>query len=434
LRREITDVFLRNLDPPKTGRLEVWDTREAGLVLRLTPSGMAVWSVRSRTQDGKRTRPKLGEWPKLGVADARKRARAMLVDIHRGADPVAEKQAARAERKARESMPTVGKRLLDWRQARSGDKAKPWSHRYAAEVKRLAEREIIPVIGKRPLIHTTRADWIELVAKKRQSAPAMASLLYRVISAFLGHAEASGWMPAPLLPRKGLVNLAPPPKARARTLTDGELKAIWAATDDLSTKARAFVRILILTAAREMEVADIAIGEVDLDAGMWSVPGSRTKNGCAVVLPLPTLLLAELQAVWPSRGAAGGPSWRLLGDIAGNGLRGFSKLKSRLDKASGVTGWRWHDLRRTARTGMTRLGVPREHAEAALNHISGRSALERTYDRHDFAPEVIVALGRWQAHVASLVIDAQSAYVIAIGGRGEPATAALTSQLTSTDC
>ncbi len=50
-----------------------------------------------------------------------------------------------------------------------------------------------------------------------------------------------------------------------------------------------------------------------------------------------------------------------------------------------MTDWRWHDLRRTARTGMTRLGVARDHAEAAINHVSGRSALERTYDRHDYA-------------------------------------------------
>ena len=66
-------------------------------------------------------------------------------------------------------------------------------------------------------------------------------------------------------------------------------------------------------------------------------------------------------------------------------------------------------LRRTARTGMTRLGVSRDHAEAALNHISGRSALERTYDWHDFAPEVIAALGTWQEHLAKLVAEVPAA-------------------------
>ena len=72
--------------------------------------------------------------------------------------------------------------------------------------------------------------------------------------------------------------------------------------------------------------------------------------------------------------------------------------------------WRIHDLRRTARSGMARLGVPRDHAEAALNHLSARSALERTYDRHDYGPEIVAALTLWQGHVAGLV--GQAAVVV----------------------
>jgi hypothetical protein len=133
----------------------------------------------------------------------------------------------------------------------------------------------------------------------------------------------------------------------------------------------------------------------------------RTKNGTPHTVPLCPLAVAELAAVWPpEQGGRAAQRRRLLGAINGGGLRGFSKLKARLDALSGVTGWRWHDLRRTARTGMTRLGVPRDHAEAAINHVSGRSALERTYDRHDYAGEIVSALGRWQTHVAGLVTGA----------------------------
>ena len=96
----------------------------------------------------------------------------------------------------------------------------------------------------------------------------------------------------------------------------------------------------------------------------------------------------------------------------GGGLRGFSRLKRRLDELSGVANWCWHDLRRTCRTAMTRLGIPRDHAEQVLNHISGRSALERTYDRHDFAMEIVAASARWQAHVEELVALVPSAAVI----------------------
>ena len=78
-------------------------------------------------------------------------------------------------------------------------------------------------------------------------------------------------------------------------------------------------------------------------------------------------------------------------------------MKERLDAVSKVTGWRFHDLRRTARTGMTRLGVVRDQAGAAINHLSGRTALERTYDRHDYAAGIIAAVTVRQGHVAGLV-------------------------------
>ena len=166
-------------------------------------------------------------------------------------------------------------------------------------------------------------------------------------------------------------------------------------------------------AAREMEVADIAAGEVGRAAGRWTIPGARTKNALPHTIPLCPLALAELDAVWPADGeGADGGGGRLLGAVPGGGLRGFSKLKARLDALSGVADWRWHDLRRTARTGMTRLGVPRDHAEAAINHVSGRSALERTYGRHDYAGEIVSALGCWQAHVARLVAGASSGAVV----------------------
>ncbi len=118
-------------------------------------------------------------------------------------------------------------------------------------------------------------------------------------------------------------------------------------------------------------------------------------------MPLSPLAVAELRAVWPTDEPEAAD--RLLGRSSARGFQGFGRLKGRMDLAAQVKGWRWHDIRRTARTGMTRLGVPRDHAEAAINHISGRTALERTYDRHDYAPEILAALATWQGHVAGLV-------------------------------
>ncbi len=403
MRMELTDALLKTLSPPQEGkRLELRDSRVPGLVLRMTPTGIATWSVRTRTKDGKQTRPKLGTWPSLSLSEARRAARVALGAIEGGADPVGKKREARKARKVKLAAGvTVQKRLVEWQAGRHADPSGPWSERYASEVARIASREIVPKLGSHALADTTRADWVGLVAAKRKTAPAMASALYRVCSSFLGYAEAHGWINAPLLPRKGSAMLAPSPIPRERVLTDQELLAVWKAADREAPKLRAFVRLLILTGAREMEVADMAVGELDRDAGRWTIPGNRTKNGAAYTVPLAELTLAELAAVWPNEAHA--PTHLLLGRAGTSGFRGFSKLKARLDAASMVESWRFHDLRRTVRTGLTRLGVPRDHAEAAINHLSGRSKLERTYDRHDYGPEIINALSVWQAYVAGLM-------------------------------
>ena len=401
MRRELTDVFIRSLPRPANGRVEIWDSRVSGLVLRITPTGAATWSVRGRTHDGKRVRPKLGGWPTLGVSAARRLARAAIVDIEAGGDPVAERRAAEADRLARASQPTVADRLIEWREARSFH----WADGYAAAVLRLCDKEIVPHLGDRPLVQTTRADWTSLIARKQRKSASSGANLYRACSAFLNHCEAAGWIDRALLPRKGASILAPAVNARERVLTDEELGAIWQAADEMLPKARTFVHLLTMTGVRRQEAADIATGELDLDRGLWSIPGNRTKNRAGITVPLHPMLVADLRTVWPEHAERAGPGWRLLGDVAGSGLSGFSKIKARVDVKSDVRDWHLHDLRRTARTGMARLGVPSDHAEAALNHISGRSALERVYDRHSYTGEVIAALTRWQVHVAAVLCD-----------------------------
>jgi integrase len=362
MQRDLTDAWLRTLAPPAAGRLEVWDKRVRGLVLRVTPNGTFTWSARARTANGKRTRPKLGTWPAVGISEARRRALATVADIQRGADPVADRRALQVTRLARADLPTVGSRLADWQSA----KASAWSDRYRREVERLCNREVVPILGKRPLIETTRANWTDIITAVGRRAPGVSAMLYRTCAAFLSHAEAHGWIPLPLLPRKGASIIAPQVPARERILTDAELRCIWLAADKLRPKPRAFVHMLAMTSAREMDVADVATGELDLDAGLWSIPGTRTKNGRGIVLPLHPMLITELRAVWPEHGDRAGPAWKLLGGIAGSGLRGFAPLKRRVDMLTGLSDWRWHDLRRSARTGLTRLGVTREHAEAVL--------------------------------------------------------------------
>ncbi|MEO3474078.1 integrase arm-type DNA-binding domain-containing protein [Roseomonas sp. CAU 1739] len=394
-KKPLTDAYLRSLKPPAEGDLLVRDPGHAGLELRIRSGGAATWAIRARKPDGERVRVTLGRYPTIGLAAARKAATVALAAVQGGRNPVEEKRQATAAREAAAAEPTVQDCVEAWLAAR----APTWRPSTYETAEGHMRRLVLPKLGKRTLRGTMRADWVGLVEEKRRTHPGGAATAYRWIQSFLNDAEASGWIDAPLLPRKGAQRIAPQGAARERALSDDELRDVWRAAGKLSAKPRAFVRLLILTAARREEVAGIQAEEIDLSAATWMIPAARSKNGTALTVPLSNLAMAEIHAVL--REDATG---HLLGRHASGSMSGFSKIKAQLNQLlpADMAAWRLHDLRRTARTGMGRLGVADTAAEAALNHLSGRSALVRTYDRHDYAAEATQALTTWQGHVTGL--------------------------------
>jgi integrase len=395
MQRDITDVYLQTLAPPTNGRLEIQDTRVNGLTLRVTPAGVCTWTVRARLADGKRVRPSLGHWPAVSIREARKQARVALGEITTGKDPAAEKRAARAARAAYAARPTVATRLNAWRALKLAD----WSERYAREVERLCTKIIIPRLGDREFSGTSRGDWIDMIAVERQRRPGTATWLFSITSAFSNYAEVAGWIDRPLLPRKGLGVIAPHADPRDRVLTDDELAAVWRASSTRSPKTRAFVRLLILTGCRVSEAAGLALDELDPTHGQWTIPATRSKNNRALTVPLPATLMGEILALAPASGPA---NCRLLGLHHNSPLQGISRVKTALDQESRVTGWRLHDVRRTVRTGLARLGVTDEIAERVLNHATG--GLLKVYNHYRYVAEIRSALVKWQEHVASLAV------------------------------
>ena len=105
----------------------------------------------------------------------------------------------------------------------------------------------------------------------------------------------------------------------------------------------------------------------------------------------------------------------VFGSIAreGGGFSGWAKAKTRLDKAIALEEeWRLHDLRRTVRTGLGKLGVQPHVAEAVLNHLPPK--LIRTYDRNKYESEKRTALDQWATHLKTVVAQATGANVTAI--------------------
>src|SRR5262249_45565892 len=152
-----------------------------------------------------------------------------------------------------------------------------------------------------------------------------------------------------------------------------ELRKVWQAAGKMKNAFGPFVRFTLLTAVRREEAAKMRRSELDGD--LWVIPAVRYKTKHDHAVPLSGATQAVLESV------------PVIGDgdlvFTHNGERamgGFYKSKKRLDLLSGVTGWRLHDLRRTARSLMSRAGVPSDHAERCLGHVI--NGVRGVYDRH----------------------------------------------------
>jgi integrase len=191
---------------------------------------------------------------------------------------------------------------------------------------------------------------------------------------------------------------------RDRVLSDKELVAIWQATDGDQDYDRV-VRLILLTGCRRNEIAQLKWSEIDLEAGTILIAKERSKNRVAHLVPL----VEEAQAILRAQPRTGD-------NVFGAGARGlnsFSYAKQHLDHRLQIAeNWQLRDLRRTVRSGLSRLGVAPHVAEAVINHVPPK--LIRTYDRYSYINEKREALERWENHIKVLLAQASGANVTAL--------------------
>src|SRR5262245_30607375 len=151
----------------------------------------------------------------------------------------------------------------------------------------------------------------------------------------------------------------------------------------------------------------MAWSEVDPDNALWVIPAHRTKSGTPHEVPLSGMAV-DLLAALP----------RFAGDFvfSANGgrapIKGFGKFKDTIDaRATALTNWRFHDLRRTARTNLASLGISPFIAELVIGHA--QKGVHKVYDVHRYQAEKREALEFWARKVRDIV-EPPPANVVAI--------------------
>lgn len=215
-------------------------------------------------------------------------------------------------------------------------------------------------------------------------------------------------------------------KSRERMLSDEEIKLVWSAFETLGQPFDSLAKLLLLTGQRREEVAKMEWAELAIDGKpeerVWTIPAVRTKNGKAHEVALSdtaATLLANVPRFSDHKGKASRFVFTTTGTTT---ISGFSKAKRQIDKAilkafqasekangcdfeklQPIPPWTFHDLRRTAASGMAGLGIAPHVVEAVLNHRSGSiKGVAAVYNRYAYTDEKRAALFAWARYLETL--------------------------------
>ena len=388
-RKPIRLTGREQLDPAKNDDV-LFDLEMRGLALRLRRSGDRVlrsWVLVYRFR-GQGRRFQIGRADVLSAVQARKQAKDLLAKLTLGQDP----QDARAA--DRHLLSAVIDAYLEHKRSLvAAGKRRPATLLVAERY--LTLPMYLKSLGGLPVDKVSRKDVaMHVIRIEKASGATTADCARRALSSMFTWAMSTGLADAnPTIGGYKPERSAP----RARVLTNGELVKIWNAVEGAGDFAT-IVRLLICSACRRDEIGKLAwSSELDLDEGVLSLPGTRTKNRAPLVLPITPLMLSVLEQV-PVR----------VGFDHLFGKRGFTKWglhKKRLDEKLGdsVAKWTLHDIRRSVASGLRDLGTQPHVIETILNHRSGfRGGVSGTYNRSPYEREVKQALAMWSDHVAAI--------------------------------
>ena len=373
----------RRLQALRTDRPQedFFDASLPGFSIRVTPDGRKTFVLRYRAGELRR-RLTIGTYPALPLAEARSRAKAALYAVANGTDPQGEKEAWR---KAETFLDLATEYLAKHAKV----KKRSWQ-----EDERKLRKEVLPYWGKRKAKEITRRDVIVLLDRLvDRGAPIQANRVKALVSKVFNFGISRGIVetnPAHLVERPALET------QRDRVLTEEEIRALWQALEGEDPTVAASFKLRLLTAQRGSEV--MKMRWADLSGEWWTIPATLAKNRLQHRVPLSPQARAVIEGLRPLTGDS---EWILASSRKPGSPRPvLHKAIDRVRKASGVD-FVPHDLRRTAASSMTSMGISRLVVSKILNHVE--RGVTAVYDRHSYDAEKRAALVRWGSRLESLL-------------------------------
>jgi integrase len=383
-RIRMTDRTVQALRAPTRGQMDYFDERTPGFGLRVTASGHRSWIALYR-HEGRVRRYTLGSYPTLRLADARAKAKEALSRATLGEDPAAEKKIAREAdtfadlaREYMERHAKVRKRERTWRQDQ-----------------RVIDRELLPRWRHRKAKDIRRRDIQALLDDTvKRGAPIQANSNFALVRKMFNFAV-----------QREIVDISPcmgigrptRPRQGDRALSSDEIRKLWEVLESQPKHVAHASRLQLLTAQRGGEILSMRWEDVDFTTGWWTIPAARAKNGRSHRVPLSPQALSilnerreedpDLHWVFPStRGV--GPVTTFMKDVCAMRIA----LEFHFNP---------HDLRRTAASHMTAMGIPRLTVSKILNHVE--TGVTAVYDRYSYDGEKRHALVSWATALGEML-------------------------------
>lgn len=387
-------VTNRSVDALRVGEY-LADTEVRGFVARRLPSGVVTYGFRYWNRTSRRRR-----WIAIGLhgtitpAKAKEIATKYAGSVADRRDPIDERMEAQAAAALQVSARTVDQ-VLDEFLERYVELRKL---RTRKEIESILRRFVRPRIGNTPIREIKRSQLTSMLDEIEEAGSSRLAdkVLAQTRKAFNWWTTRDDEFNSPIV--RGMARTSLRELTRKRVLSDEELRQIWLALEGFTPTVYArIVKTLMFSGARLNEVARLRWLEIEEEG--WTIPASRYKS--KVDHTLPTLhRVKEFLGCRANEDQAYVFSSRD-GEVP---FSGFSKAKLALDerinllrkkkRLKPIEGWRLHDLRRTARSLMSRAGVAADIAERVIGHIL--PGIRAVYDRHDYLDEKAVALSKLQ--------------------------------------
>ena len=372
---------------------------------KVTDTGSKSLVLVTRFPGHRNPRPRsLGTVGKITLAQARDKARQWFKMVEAGVDPGIHEIERRQETFAGIAASYFVRKAKD--------------NRSREKTEATLARLVHPTFGARPIDAITRGDVVRLLDKiEDENGPVMANeVLGNISRVFDWHATRTDSFRSPIV--KGMRRTGG--QERSRILSDEELRAVWQAAGDYAHPFGAMLRFILLTATRRNEA--LYATRAEFADGVWTIPAVRYKTKIDHVVPLSKAAEAVLEGLSSPLFflGSGNPTRNPENDgflFTANGRQAIgshSRHKAAIDKASGVTDWVVHDLRRTGRSLMSRAGISSDHAERCLGHVIG--GVRGVYDRHEYLEEKRFAFEALASLVERIVNPAPDAKVVPLRG------------------